>query len=189
MRIERTRKAQMEMIGIAIVVVLLVIGMAFVFKSLMKTPTRAHEKFTKEQTAQSILIAVGRSVTTCRGLDITELMQDCANNVNNAEDLELGLKGSVQCGNKDSCLYVNSSLKWVFDNTLRVQRIPYRFMLYKSSTQNPILYIEEGGCNDNNIKIRRVFDTQKPGETVLPLSGGGTVSSRLDICVAAGKGG
>lgn len=173
------------MIGLAIVVVLLVIGMAFAFKALIKTPERQHEKFTKEQTAQSILIAIGRSVTDCRGLDMTELMQDCANSVNDAEDLELGISGSVQCGYKDSCLYVNSSLKGIFDDSLRVQRTPYRFKLYKGSAETPILYIEDFGCNDQSIKVTRKFNVDKPGELTLPLQSGGTVNARLDICTRA----
>lgn len=184
---KKSRKAQMEMIGIAIVVVLLVIGMAFVFRALMKTPERAHEKFTKEQTAQSILIAIGRSDAGCRGMSVTELMQDCGNHVNEFDDFALGLSGSITCGMEDSCHYINRSLKqYVFDNTLAVQRLPYRFRLYKTSPDNPILYIESGGCNDYNIKQTRRFNVEKPGELTLPLSAGGTVNARLDICTPVG---
>lgn len=180
---KNTRKAQMEMMGLAIVVVLLVIGMAFVFRALAKTPERMHEKFTKEQTAQSILIAMGRSVTECRELDITELMQNCGDSVNDAEELiGLGQRGSIECsGGKDSCRYINSSVKWIFDNTLRLQRLPYRFMMYKGSIDNPILYVEDGGCSKQNI-AKRMFNVEKPGELTLPLPSGGTVFARLDIC-------
>lgn len=184
----KKRKAQMEMIGIAIVVVLLVIGMAFVFKALMKPPTRMHEKFTKEQTAQSILIAIGNADSGCRNVEMKDLMQDCGNGVNTAEDFEIGRGGSLQCGTKDSCHYLNSSLKWIFDNTLKVQRLPYRFILYKTMIDKDLLYIEEGGCNDNNIKVRRKFDIGKPGELPLPLDSGGNVYARLDICTTRGTG-
>lgn len=186
---KKRKRAQMEMIGIAIVVVLLVIGMAFVFRALTKPPKRTHEKFTKEQTAQSILIAIGRSDAQCLDLSLTELMQDCAASVDDADDLEMGQTGSINCGTKDSCLYVNSSLKWIFDNTLKVQRLPYRFRLYKSSLDNPILKIISGGCNEYNIRLKRPpkFDVEKPGELTLPLSVGGTVNARLDICTLAGR--
>ncbi|PIN86110.1 hypothetical protein COV19_06455 [Candidatus Woesearchaeota archaeon CG10_big_fil_rev_8_21_14_0_10_44_13] len=184
---KKARKAQMEMIGIAIVVVLLVIGMAFVFKALMKAPERTHEKFTKEQTAQSIIIAISNSDAGCKGVEMKELMQDCGNNVNSVEDFELGQSGSIQCGSTDSCRYLNRSLKVIFEETLKLQRLPYRFILYKTSIDTPILYIEDGGCNEYNIKVMRKFDTGKPGEQPLPLDSGGNVYARLDICTLAGR--
>lgn len=198
---KKRKKAQMEMIGIAIVVVLLVIGMAFVFKALTKPPKRVHEKFSKEQTAQSILISIGRADADCDGLTFTELMQDCAEHVTEIDNLYSGDSytgclsvGCHDCGGgtpgsvRDSCWKVNKSLNDIFVQTLEVQKLPYRFRLYKSSPDDYIMKIVNRGCDFQNINVMRKFDVEKPGELTLPLSAGGsTVNARLDICTTAGR--
>ena len=210
----------MEMIGIALVVVLLVIGMAFVFKALIKPAPKAHEKFAKEQEAQNLLLGIGRSVSTCRGLDMTELMQDCANYVDNAQvlvgvvscvvtngvetctntppsSLWPGVKCYEPTGEVNSCIYVNDSIKYIFSKTLEKRNLPYRFFVYKADYKNPILYMDfspgrAARCNEENIKPPRgknpVYDVENPGELTLPLSMGGTVSVKLDICTTPTKG-
>jgi len=77
-KIMRNRKAQMELIGIALVVVLIVFGFLFFLGSMLKPAKKEHEQFAKIQLAKNMLNAIVNTKTQCNNLDFMTVLEDCA---------------------------------------------------------------------------------------------------------------
>jgi hypothetical protein len=73
------KKAQMEIMGLAIVVVLLVLGMLFMVKFvLFKEPQTYREDYTNTQLAANMLNSILNTNTDCYGIPVDELLQDAS---------------------------------------------------------------------------------------------------------------
>ena len=94
----KSKKAQTEILGLAIIVVFIAIGMLFVIKfSLNKPEERTREQFIRSELAANILNSMIDAHTSCRNLDFAALLKDCAENN----------PGKVRCTISSTCIHPN----------------------------------------------------------------------------------
>jgi len=108
------KKSQMEIMGLAIIVVLLTLGVLFVVQFVvLKEPSDVKKTFTKTQMAANMLNSILKTNSKdCYDNTMTQLLQDCADNNENPA-------GLIICENViDSCEYANSTIEYIFNNTL-----------------------------------------------------------------------
>ena len=154
------KKSQVEIMGLAIVVLLIIIGVIFVIRFVsVRKPAEFKAEFTQTQLASNMLNAFLKSKTeNCFGMSITELLQDCAQSQ------------SVTCGNdEDSCTYVESTAEAIFSETLEKWNLEYQFQLYFQG-ENPIISLGQACVGEKKSKIFPV-----PTRT-------GSLYTKLDIC-------
>jgi len=82
MREKKTlKKAQAEIVGITIVMVLIMLGIIFVIKFVvLPDEYNIKQAFDQSQMAANFMDSVLKTTTTCNNLEVTELIQDCAEN-------------------------------------------------------------------------------------------------------------
>lgn len=159
----KKRKAQMEIMGLAIVVVLIVLGMLFAVRFFInREPAEFKSRFTNKQLAQNIVTAFLNAKTeSCHGMSITELLQDC------------GQSASVTCedGTTGSCEYVRDAAGLILSQTLEGWKAEYSFKVYFSDdATNPIFTLGSDCSGDS-----------EPGWGYTPASTR-TIYTRLDVC-------
>ena len=150
----------MEILGLAVVVLLLLIGAVFVVNLVgTKAPADYRKGFVSSQTASNMLSSFLKTVSDgCSQLTMTELLQDCAQSQ------------SVMCDDSEySCSFVNSTARHIFSQTLDKWKYKYEFLAYREG--GPALIRLGESCKGEKI----------PKEFIVPLSSD-SVHVRLDIC-------
>lgn len=154
------RKAQMEILGLAIVVVLILVATIFVVRFLViKSPTEYRKGFVSAELASNMLNAFLKTAANeCSQLTMTELLQDCAQS------------RSITCDNgQESCKYAESTAKYIFESTLVKWNMNYDFLAYTDISQ-PL------------IRLGKTCRTEKRSKLFpLPISSA-TMYVKLDIC-------
>ncbi|MBI2134986.1 hypothetical protein HYU09_03270 [Candidatus Woesearchaeota archaeon] len=154
------KKSQTEIIGLAIVVVLLVIGMTFVIRFMLAKETVDYKKqFTQAEIASNMLNTFLKSTSKdCNGLTMTELLQDC------------GHSKSIFCQNGQvSCDYARDTAKEVFNKTLDAWSLDYEFKAFQQE-ESPIF------------TLGSPCPASKKSKTFPIPTGSGTLFVRLDVC-------
>ncbi len=151
------KKAQMEVFGLAIVVILIFIGMIFAFRFFNPASTDdVKSRYVDEVIAQSMLTSMFSINTTC-SLDMTELAKDCS------------IRNSYYCDGVLSCEYLDETIGNILSNTLEVWRKPYEFTI--SGTEIDKKY---GDCS----RLKKV-----PGTYHISLyPEAGSITATLTIC-------
>lgn len=115
----------MEILGLAVVIVLILIATVFVVKFSLKAPTDYRKGFVSSETASNILNAFLKTAAPeCSQLTMTELLQDCAQGE------------AICCQNCNtftevkSCSYVNSTAITILNKTLDAWSMSYEFLAY-----------------------------------------------------------
>lgn len=125
----------MEILGLAIVVVLLFLAVAFAIKFLVnESPIDFRAKFiSKVYASNGIDVFLDTTAESCYQRDMTELLQNCAES------------RSIICeDSKDSCEYVESTAKSIFSNTLDKWNRKYEFRAYiKDNYNSPLIKVGE----------------------------------------------
>ena len=158
--LRRSRRSQMEILGLAIVVVLILMGIILVFRFLgRQEPSCYRASFVSAELVSNMLSTfLKTSSPECSYLTINELMQDCAQ------------AASIVCGNSmDSCQFVKETAKNVFNQTLDTWHMKYEFTAY-SDERNPLVTL---GKKCPGAKVSKIFP--------IPISGS-TMYARLEIC-------
>ena len=154
------KKSQMEILGLAIVVVLILVATIFVVRFfVLKTPTEYRKGFISAELASNILNAFLKTAAKdCSQLTMTELLQDCAQ------------AKSIVCDNGlDSCKYAGSTAKIIFSQTLESWNINYEFLAY-TDINSPLIKIGKPCLGDKRSKL-------------FPISiSTATMYTKLDIC-------
>tara|TARA_Y100000310_G_C20546348_1_gene745776 strand:- start:118 stop:594 length:477 start_codon:yes stop_codon:yes gene_type:complete len=156
----RTRKAQTEIIGLAIVVLLLIIGMTFVIRFMMaKEPIDYKKQFTQAEIASNMINTFLKSTSKdCNGLSMTELLQDC------------GQSMGIFCENGEgSCTYVNRTAAFIFEQTLEEWKIDYEFKVFQQE-ENP------------KFTLGTPCPASKKSKTFPIPTSSGTIFVKLDVC-------
>jgi hypothetical protein len=153
----KSRKAQMEIMGLALIIVLLTLGILFVVQFMVpKGDQRSIAKsYTESQLAANMLNTILKSTAKdCNNQVLITLFQDCASG------------SSIVCNDgTSSCYYLNKTVEYILNETLVFWKKDFWFIASKT----PI-----------------VFGTGCPGEresTQTPIqTDAGTMIIRLDIC-------
>ena len=142
------KKAQMEIMGLAIVVVLLVLGMLFMVKFVLFKPTESYRsEYTTTQLAANMINAILNTNTKCNDISISELLQDAAKDVPRISDCP----DPYTSGD-----YVEEAVIELLNNTLGENglRRDYRFYAVVGNLDNPIKVLVEVGEEPNDFNVR-----------------------------------
>ena len=156
-----SRKSQTEIIGLAIVVVLLIIGMTFVIRFMLaKEPVDYKKQFTQAEIASNTINTfLKTSSRDCKGLTMTELLQNC------------GYGGIITCPNEQtSCVYALEAAQEIFRETLDAWNLNYEFKAFLQET-SPIF------------TLGSPCPASKPSKTFpIPTGSGAALFVKLDVC-------
>ena len=153
------KKSQMEILGLAIVVVLVLVALAFVVRYGFKPPANYRPQFVSAELASNMINTFLKTAAQdCNQLTMTELLQDCAQGT------------GLTCENgQDSCQYVESTADSIFASTLDKWNIKYEFSVYEANT-NPFISKGTPCAGEKKSKIFPI-----PSSTT-------TIYVKLDIC-------
>jgi len=156
----RNNKSQMEILGLAIVVVLVLIATAFVVRFVaVSKPADYRKGFVSSELASNMINTfLKTSASQCSQLSMTELLQDCSQ--------ETGL---VCANGQDSCQYVSSAASGIFAKTLGKWNTHYEFAAY-TEIDKPFIKLGKPCMVEKKSKVYPV-----PTRT-------GTMYVKLDIC-------
>ena len=154
----------MEIMGLAIVIILIIMGLLFVIRFVMvRKPAEFKSEFTQTQlTSNTINTFLGTTSRDCNGLKMTELLLDCAQSQ------------TIVCeNNKVSCEYVKNAAIEIFGSTLDSWNKNYHFTTYKKLT--PTIFEMELGnvCTGSKKSKTYPISTDIPGNPLI---------IKLDIC-------
>ncbi len=153
------RKSQMEILGLAIVVALILVVMTFVISVMFREKTLgARPGFVSAQLSNNLVYTfLDTASRDCSYLTMTELLQDCAQG------------NTIICDNgMDSCVYVDATAKELFNMTLEKWRQNYLFEAYIDSS-NPLVRIGKA-CKSKTSKPYQIPTNTEP------------IMVKLDIC-------
>ena len=158
-----SKKAQMEIMGLAIIIILIALAMLFIVSVVSKPSEDIKKTFTNKQLASNTVNTLLSTTTGCRdGLSVSQLLQDCA---------EGGIICCLYSNNnqciENSCVHAEKVIDEILTNTLNVWNKQFELKLPR---------------------INRKFGTSCPGEKItsspcciLPTDLG-PMKITLDIC-------
>lgn len=158
------RRGQMEIMGLAIIVILVSLGLLFAVQWMLKPPSKQAQRAKESVLAANFLnTMLGTTDLECNKRTVKELLQDCA------------LTGGItQCPTgRHSCEEAKHIMDILFDNTLKKWNMKYHF-----SISGP------GNAAMEQLKFQT---TPCPGEREqkihpLPVRPGFEISLALEIC-------
>ena|SRR3989338_192430 len=152
------KRSQMEIMGIAIVVIMLSIIILFVVRwSILKKPADYKKEFAQSEIAANFVSTLRSTTTDCKGMNFDELFQDCFENIES--------DGKTDCngdGTGHSCTYAQTELNIILSKTLDSWGYKYQFVV--TNNVNDKIKIEK--CKDaqgNTIKERKTRTEYFPG--------------------------
>lgn len=160
----RNKKAQVEIMGIALVVVLITIGIVFVAKYSAKEPKKTQEEFQRRELPKTIITSIVEVVSTCNDEKMADVMQDC------------GVTKQLPCeGFVNSCAYLTTTLKTILDDMLGRFEYDYQLQLHAEG-QGDLLNDGTGGVQSAGFETEcTTFET-----ATQPLINGLTLE--LKVC-------
>ena len=169
------RKAQTEIFGLAIIVILLVLGMMLVLRATTGKQKKPHATFVEAHIAQDLLNALAWTRTSCPQLDMPSLVEEC-------------VIGGQTC--PTPCPTLEHDLKYILQETLGTQRRLYRLRIYQGDPDNliiPAIARDSSGEPIDEDEIgRRYLVLTQPGFAVLATRGG-DISMVLEVLTDRGK--
>ena len=157
---DKSKKSQMEILGLAIVVVLLLVASMFVYVFFGNAQKNLRSTFISSQLASNTVNTfLKTTASSCLKRSMTELIQDCA------------LIGNFCENGQDSCSYVRFAANTIFNQTLDEWKIKYEFLIY-SDARRPIADLGEK-CKGE--KKSQTFPVPTDAE-------GLQIFAKLDIC-------
>ena len=164
----------MEIFGLAIVVVILLVGVAFIIGFVIfKAPTDYRKTFVTKELAKNMVgtflkINAFDAEDKCSQLSMTEILQACA------RDVTLSCKNCNSNPDPDvnSCDFVKSTAEFIFQKTLDEWKMKYEFLAY-TDERSPEVVI---GTPCRGQKM-----SSEPWH--IPTGAGNTIAVKLDICV------
>jgi len=149
--IYRNKKAQEEMVGFAMIIVLVfIILLAFLGFSLSKSKNVPLENYEVENFLQAALQYTTDCQTSLDYLSVQDLIFSC--------------EAKEQClGEKDSCEALNSSLNELFEKAWPIgEDRPNKGYEFSVETgEEPILYIKEGNLTKNYKGASQIFSKRR----------------------------
>jgi len=115
---KKNKKAQMEMMGLTVIVVLVAIGMLFFISFNINSTSTTEEpkqEYNEKQLATNYILALLKTTTSCKDLTIQDLLQDAA----------LPAYSTLSCSGSNSTEYVNQTIDEIIDNSLETWHTQY----------------------------------------------------------------
>ncbi len=113
-----SRRAQMEIMGLAIIIILVSLGLLFAVQWMLKAPKEGVQRAKESVLAANFLNTMLGTTTDCSQRTVRELLQDCA------------LTGGVtQCAGQSSCAYVQQVMGAMFERTFGQWGTKYHFSM------------------------------------------------------------
>ena len=128
------KKAQIEILGLMIIMVLIALGVLFAVKYVFLAPkTEIKQEFTEKNIALNMLdVMLGTDVLcNTNHISIQNLLIDCNRYPPN---------GIIMCGSASSCTFVENEIKSIFASTLDKWGNKYKFKI------NNAVKLENGEC-------------------------------------------
>jgi hypothetical protein len=178
-KLQARRKAQMEILGIALVVVILIFALLFWVRIKLDTPRDSFETFSKKAVTPLVTILGDPEpgiYTDCNGETFLDLVKDCSygdpmGNIECGEDAE----GTIM----HSCKYVKNMLEVILGDTLAKYEYKYEFWLYDGQTDALGTPTEGSVIADIHLIDGCVADSPRESLTQVLV---GDVNLRLDVC-------
>ncbi|MBI4449344.1 hypothetical protein HY641_04950 [Candidatus Woesearchaeota archaeon] len=166
-RVFQEQRAQMEIMGLTIIILLVSIGILFAIGIISKPTEDIKRGYEQKQLAVNFLTTLLDTTSGCQLNTFRQLLMDCATD------------RIVTCpGGLDSCSYAKTSFRTIFSRTLDPIRKGYYL-----SVDGPqaVKSITQGSFGTS------ATPTPCPGERdqatqPIPTLGGGTIITRLEIC-------
>jgi len=138
------KKAQVEIMGLAIIVVLIVLGMIFVLKfRIADEPIQYKEQFTQAKLASNTVASLLRVTSNCNGLSMTQLLQNCSQNPADSQ---------VICFGESSCSFFEDASRQIFSETLEKWNVDYEFTVFNKD-DNPFISLGRTCLSDKKSKL------------------------------------
>lgn len=149
-------KAQAEIVGMAIVIILIIIGISFVAR-FTAGPADYKKQFTQSEISSNTLDALLKTTSNCNWLSMEELLQNCADQ-------------AIICGDgKTSCENFILVTQQIFSKTLEKWGVEYEFKAFFEE-KNPLFALGETCIGDKKSELFPI-----------PLDSG-VLFVKLDIC-------
>ncbi len=179
-KIKTIKSGQMEIMGLAIIVILVSIGMLFAIRFVvLREPTEYKKEFTQTELASnmlSTLLKTNSPDTACNGLSFEELYQNCAKYY----DLPAS---QLDCGVVNSCEYIKDKITDpILTETLDRWNIGYELTAWFNDPSDLLKY--NPGSNEMSFKSGgSCSGAKKHKEFPIPIDAvGTTLTVSLDIC-------
>jgi len=163
-----TKKAQLEIMGLAIILILFVIGIFFAVSTLSeKQPLGLKKSFSKTQQTSNFGTALLKASTiNCSKTTLQDLIADCSEN--------FAFRGFITCEDgRKSCDYVNETVTSILNETFNQWVVPYSISIYETPSSEEFVWTHLG-CTD-----------KKPGRAEffpLPTASFRVVNLKIYIC-------
>ncbi len=142
------RKAQTEMLGIAIVVILISIGILFIVSNSLRSSgeTSSKQEFSEKQLATNILASMLSTSTTCQNDRISTLLIDCGNcyGTGGCRLCDGDVMGvSIPPPGLPVCEYLDLTIEIMLNETLQKWNKKYEFKAYTSESDVQVHVVHE----------------------------------------------
>lgn len=152
----------MEVMGLAIIIILLTLGLLLVVRFIILKPESDIRKVQSEsQLAANFINAMLQASTGCNKYQIKALLQDCATS------------NAVNCNGEDACSYVNRTIAYIVGRTLI-----YWDKSFNLSVSNTNINFPPGGINF----FRGDCTGEKEAKFSPIQAGGKTITVSLEVC-------
>ena len=161
-----SKRAQMEILGLAIIVVLIMLGVLFAIQFVLRAPPeQAAQEYRESQLAASLVTTMLATTTECRGATVAELLQDCAV-FNRISGCPTGDPIDTS-----SCKMVSVVTGQILAGTLEAWERDYRFSISGGPSRVEEIYWGQGEC------LGDIESNTNPVPTAA-----GPLQVRLDLC-------
>ena len=169
-----SKKSQMEIMGLAIVVIIIVIGFSFMIRFLAnKKPTEYKEDFSKSELVSNIINTILKTTATttgnCKGMSFSDLLARCS---------EIS---SIECDSTltDVCEFTKTNMETILQNTIGENKLKLDYYLVVSENLEGTTEING---NDFNMGTGQCPGSKKSNSYPVPTSTADNVYVILDIC-------
>jgi hypothetical protein len=155
----KKRKAQMEIMGLAIIFILVIFGVLFAVRFVITKPdTDIRKGFQESALAANMLSAIRGTTTDCNDATVEQLLQDCASTK------------AVKCEGRSSCEKAEKVIEHIMIETLDKWGKAYNFSMTGTYDVSKINF-GKGDCSG-----------EKEVKTHPVPTRAGTITLKLEIC-------
>ncbi len=114
----RRVRAQMEIMGLAIIIILVSLGLLFAVRWMLKAPSAEPQRAEESVLAANFLSTLLGTTTECNKRSVRDLLQDCALT-----------QGATKCEGQSSCDYARNIIKTLLSETFDKWKLDYYFSM------------------------------------------------------------